>query len=282
MEIEATFVRDIANSPRFEYSGGGVIAMHPRQGTWRTLPVSLVAQIEQGHVWVYRAGEDPYEVKAGEVCCLPPGVPHKIDNLWQGTNLSRWSHFNIFTMGSVDLMTLVDTPQVLTGKIAEKIGNLNEEMAILFSLEKPEFRHLMQRQMLGFQLMDIVFSASRANVQAQRLLPYMERLSPVLTYMHDNMLNPMTREELANLVNLSPTRFYALFKEAVGVSPTDYIQNVRMQQAQRLLLNSGVSVHDIARSCGYPNAFYFSRLFKRRFGISPLQYRKNIGITMSS
>jgi AraC family transcriptional regulator of arabinose operon len=277
MSLLTSFFRDNENSPRFSYNGGGVTAMQKEPGTWRVLPISLVAQIKYGDVWVYQEGEEPYVIGAGEAICIPAGVHHKIDNHWEGINSSRWCHMNVFILGSVDMMTLVDIPRIFSGKTAQLIGDINEELTAIYSLEQPEFKHILRQQMLGYQLAEIVVGASKANAQAQRLLPYLERLSPVLNYIQENLMHPLSREELANQVFLSPSRFYALFKEAFGISPTDYIQGARMQQAQRLLLNAGLSVHDVAESCGYPNAFHFSRLFKKRFGMSPLQYRRSIG-----
>lgn len=252
--------------------------MQKESGLWRTMPFSVVAQIKYGEVWISRDDDKAsYMLQAGDAVCLAPGIRHKIDNQWDGINVSRWCHINVFILGAVDIMNLIDIPPVFRGETAQLIGDINEEMAALSSMEKPEFRHLMRKQMLGYQLAEVIVSAGSTNLHAQRLLPHLERISPVLSYIHENMTHPMSREELAHLIYLSPSRFYALFKDALGISPTDYIQSVRMQQAQRMLLNSGLNVHDIAASCGYPNAFHFSRLFKKRFGASPLQYRKNVG-----
>jgi AraC-like DNA-binding protein len=165
---------------------------------------------------------------------------------------------------------------ILTGNTALEAGDVCEELDRLYNLEQPAMAAMMRRQSQGYRLAELVVSASSMEPKTQRLLPYLERLSPVLAYIHENLAQPLTREELAAVLHLSPSRFYVLFKEALGVSPTEYLQALRIQHAQRLLLNSDLSVSEIGAGSGYPDEFHFSRLFRRRCGISPLQYRKSI------
>ncbi len=69
------------------------------------------------------------------------------------------------------------------------------------------------------------------------------------------------------------------FKEETGMTPLEYLTNMRMNYAQGLLLQETyVSVVDVAEKCGYGDSFYFSRLFKKKFGVSPLKYRRDFGM----
>lgn len=83
----------------------------------------------------------------------------------------------------------------------------------------------------------------------------------------------VTVDELAAHAHLSVSRFSHLFTEVVGASPNQRIVAARMESARALLETSDLSVADIARRCGYPNQYYFSRVFRARFGSSPRTYR---------
>jgi AraC-like DNA-binding protein len=271
-----TFPRDIEGSLRIEYDSGDVTEMTTGHTTgWRTLPFLLTTQpIGQGTL-VQRADRGKYSLKSGDTFCLPAGIHHRIDYLGD-IGVSRWSHVNIFILGSIDITALIEIPDFFVGEVAHRIGDIDEELASLHRMDAPELHHIIRRQTLGYQLAETIVAASTINPQTQRLLPYWERLAPVLTYIQENLGQSLSREELANKIHLSPSRFFVLFKEALGISPSDYIQNLRLQQAQRLLMNSLLGIGEIAARCGYPDAFHFSRLFRKRFGISPIQYRKQI------
>lgn len=83
-------------------------------------------------------------------------------------------------------------------------------------------------------------------------------------------------EELAYSSGMSPLDFYNQFKMHTSLSPLQYITKKRMDQARLLLTNSERKVNEIASEVGYKDSYYFSRMFKKNVGISPLIYRKTM------
>ncbi len=86
-----------------------------------------------------------------------------------------------------------------------------------------------------------------------------------------------TVEELAKLCHVSHSHLCHLFQKQANVSPKEYLQQVRMSAACELLENSNLSIGEVAYSCGYSDPLYFSTLFKRRFTVTPTQYRARQG-----
>ena len=82
---------------------------------------------------------------------------------------------------------------------------------------------------------------------------------------------------LAKMENLSVSRYNALFREVMGVSPLEYIIRIRCAFASELLRQTSLSVKEISSTVGYADAHFFSRIFKRCVGESPISYRKKHG-----
>ncbi|MFK7992763.1 MAG: cupin domain-containing protein [Granulosicoccus sp.] len=100
------------------------------------------------------------------------------------------------------------------------------------------------------------------------------RIGPAISYIHDNLTESITIDQLAQLVALSPSRFAALFKASVGISPKAYIGTQRQALAARRLLESKLSIQEIAHECGYRSMPSFSKLFLKQFGCTPSQWRR--------
>ncbi len=79
---------------------------------------------------------------------------------------------------------------------------------------------------------------------------------------------------LAGSLNVERSYLYRLFKEHAGVSPQEYLTEVRMERACELLSAGELSVQAVACSVGYKDALYFSRLFRKRKGTTPSNYRR--------
>ncbi len=93
----------------------------------------------------------------------------------------------------------------------------------------------------------------------------------VLAHFAENI----NRDKMAETVNLSPGYFSNLFRSEVGMSFSDYLIQVRVENAKSLLRRFDLSVDAISRKCGFNSLAHFSRTFKDRCGLSPLKYRKS-------
>ena len=80
-------------------------------------------------------------------------------------------------------------------------------------------------------------------------------------------------EQALEICNLSYSNFAAKFKRMYGKTFTEYLNHIRIASARQMLLNSSDSVSLVSESCGYHDPGYFSRIFRRITGVSPLAYR---------
>ncbi len=106
----------------------------------------------------------------------------------------------------------------------------------------------------------------------------MNELSPierVLLYIDHSSAKDVSLAVAAEKAHLSTSYFCKLFKKETGTNFSDYIVNVRLQEAARLLEQTSLRISEIAERLGYSDLAYFSNCFKKQNGMTPSQYRKN-------
>ncbi len=96
-----------------------------------------------------------------------------------------------------------------------------------------------------------------------------------LQYINDNYMNDISAESIAKQLGYSASYIRAIFKKESGVSLQNKINDTRLENSAFLLKNTSMSVTDIAFHCGFSDSNYFSTIFKKKYGISPLAYRKS-------
>ena len=95
-------------------------------------------------------------------------------------------------------------------------------------------------------------------------------------YLNENYQKPLTLPEVAGMFRISPHYLSRLFKQTTGFSFSDYLNLLRVKEAQRLLRESEESITDIAWLAGFSNFSHFGKMFKRTVQVSPRVYRTGI------
>ena len=98
--------------------------------------------------------------------------------------------------------------------------------------------------------------------------------SKIVSFLQENFTENFSVDELCKRFFLSEKTLYKIVKESTGVTVNGYVTGLRMQKARELLESTDVSVTEVASETGYYDYNYFIRVFRKSFGISPLQYRK--------
>ena len=101
-----------------------------------------------------------------------------------------------------------------------------------------------------------------------------EQIRPVLAYVDHHCRESITLDDVAEVVHVSPSRVRHVFKDVTGVSFKEYVTQVRVAEARRLLLGTDLSVADIARAVSYTNLHQFYKVFYRSCAMSPGEYRR--------
>lgn len=119
--------------------------------------------------------------------------------------------------------------------------------------------------------MDLILAPFFSDVNADR--HNLLKFEGVLRYIDENYTKDIRLCELASLMNISTMYFSNYFKQVFHISPKQYILNKRLGESQRLLLESELSIKEIAYAVGFENESYFSEYFSKKVGISALRFR---------
>ncbi|BCG60176.1 helix-turn-helix transcriptional regulator [Paenibacillus sp. URB8-2] len=92
-------------------------------------------------------------------------------------------------------------------------------------------------------------------------------------YMEIHYAEGITVERVSEYVGIDRTHFTKQYRKAYGITPIQFIQELKMKEARSLLEQTSYTLSEIAHSVGYPDIFSFSKAFKKRLGVAPTQYR---------
>lgn len=147
------------------------------------------------------------------------------------------------------------------------------------SLPEPEnylqiLRHMMLLQPIAqnrAKLMSLTYELfHRMDTEQAR---FFDPIQPSVEYLHRNFFrNDLTNTSLALVSGVSEVYFRKRFTLRFGVSPHQYLLDLRIQRAKQLLAEGEQAVSQIAEACGFSNVYHFSRTFKTHVGITPTQY----------
>jgi AraC-like DNA-binding protein len=101
-----------------------------------------------------------------------------------------------------------------------------------------------------------------------------DSIALALEFMKNNLAEPLTRDEVARACNMSYGYFSKIFHQKTGYTFTDLLNKFRIEKACTLFDQSGLNINQVALECGFTDQSYFSKVFRRYHGISPMAYRR--------
>jgi AraC-like DNA-binding protein len=241
-----------------------------------------------GGTGVHITGTDSYELQTGDTFVIGGDRPH--DYL----NIDNLSLINILFVPSELPLSLGDL-QSLSGYHAlftlEPAWRSQHNFASRLQLSPAELaealrmvaklEHELSERRLGFRLMamalmlELVTFLSRKYTESRSLTSQtLIRIGETISYIHRNLDRPITLKELVAMSEMSRSNFLRMFEAAIGTSPIDYLIQLRIDEASRLLSSTERSITDIAFAVGFQDSNYFSRQFRKTLGLSPRSYRQ--------
>ena len=227
-----------------------------------------------------------FHAKAGDIFFIMPGRLHAIE---QYNNNSMEYENILFNMN----MLMCGSNDVCTRDFFKPILKRNINIPVLLTSAHPvytpvascidEIDNLRQTLPYGvtlaikgclFKMFFILLSTKCPDTALKYPQKTVEKLKSLLKFVEENYMNKITIAMAAKHLNYSESHFMKFFKQSMGTSFTDYLNDYRLNAAQRLLTDTSEDITGIALNCGFDNISYFNRLFKRKYGTTPHKYRK--------
>jgi len=124
------------------------------------------------------------------------------------------------------------------------------------------------REVCNAKLKEILILVHRNDLNKSSII------NEIISYIHENFQKELTNRELAEIAGYHEFHLNKLFINHTGTTMHNYILNIRINEAKRLIMNSDLSFSQIALQVGFNNYTYFSSYFKKIVGMTPFQYKK--------
>lgn len=164
------------------------------------------------------------------------------------------------------------------GKLALPIPSL-EYVESLIAVMIEEYHGQLQgyQTMLLSRFTELVVYLSRHYDTQEKGMEgnHLMHLANAISYMEDHYLEPLTLEEIAGKSNISVRHLNRIFRSYYQMTPIAYMLTLRLERACSLLKHSGLTITQISYECGFNDSNYFTRQFRKAYGVSPKVYRQN-------
>lgn len=226
---------------------------------------------------IYKTNGKIYRLSAGDAFLITPNTPI----YYEADQKYPWSYTWIGFQG-IKIQQYFERTSLLNHPCFhydtdDRVRLCHEEIYKAYHLSKN--RDLMLNSILYEYLYLLATKYPQKNIS-----PEMKKRSYVedsLQYIENNYDHTFSIQEIADVLGLERSYLYRLFKNMTGFSPQEYLLDYRIRKACELLQNTDLPIAHIARSVGYEDSLYFSRLFKQHMKSSPSSYghKKNIEIS---
>ena len=153
-------------------------------------------------------------------------------------------------------------------KNAEQLAILLEEE---FINKKAEYEEISKNMFLALVSLISRYCSSKNKISSGSSV---EIIASVATYMENNYADAIKLEDLASLTHYSCRHFTRLFQEHFRTSPMTYLNSIRMYKAGNMIIKTSLSIEEVAHRSGFEDSGHFCRQFKRHYGLTPKQWRK--------
>jgi len=227
-----------------------------------------------------------FEVSTGDIIFVLPGQVHSIEqksgysmeyeniifkpSLLKAVNqdLCYKNYLEPFFNGKIDFSCYITPDQ----SDYTQINYCIEQIDLLCSHRLDGYQLAVKG--LLFTLFFLLISKHPPKVFSSKEQKNLDKIKLILSYIQENYSHTITVKAAADICHYSESHFMKFFKDCIGISFTQYLNDYRLRIAAQTLREKDDNILDIAASTGFENLSYFNRAFKRKYLVSPGQYRK--------
>jgi AraC-like DNA-binding protein len=259
------------------------IKQHELSHQWymnnRILRHSVLWYVEKG-TFSLKVNQVPYSCKEGHICLMPANVAiscRAISNEVRLTSINFDAEISF--LSSRCWGHVLNMPVVFQDRRTE-MEPVIEEMLRCMGDSSPYLSLLMQSSLLRI----LYVLLQQGTTAEQTLSAYHNMDKRIHAIIHHLLSHPNQMpevQELAELVQVSESHLRKLFIQDTGQAPLHFVHHLKIEQAKKLLSTTNKPISQISDELGVMNANYFTRMFKSKSGLTPLQYRQQFGLWLN-
>lgn len=271
---------------KVDYQNNSPIILHTNKEVdsypahWHTA-VETIMPIS--NIYTVVIGKTTYLLHEGDILIIPPGELHELIAPNDGTRQILLFDYSLINglKGISNIFTVLNQPRLITSRNEPEI---NAELVKIFheitneynsnkSLKEAAIYSLIIKMfvILGRKYMNTehIFPDVKLNKQKE----YIEKFNLIFDYINENFMEEISLDTIADVAGFSKFHFSRLFKQFTDMSFYDYLNQRRVKEAERLLLNPNLSITEVAMRSGFSSISTFNRVFKTFKQCTPTEFK---------
>lgn len=247
---------------------------------WHTA-VEIIMPIKNYYTVVI--GKTSYLLQEGDILVIPPGELHELIAPKEGFRRILLFDYSLISnlKGITNIFTVLNQPRLITYRNAPET---NEELIKLYDEITDEYtsNNALKEAAIYSLIIKMFVIMGRKYMNTEYIFPdvklnkqkeYIEKFNLIFDYINDNYMEEISLDTIADVAGFSKFHFSRLFKQFTDMSFYDYLNQRRVKEAEKLLLNPSLSITEVAMRSGFSSISTFNRVFKNFKECTPTEFK---------
>ena len=247
---------------------------------WHTA-IEMIMPI--GNIYTICIGRTTYTLQEGDILIIPPGELHELIAPSWGVRRILLIDFSLISnlKGLTNILTILNQTRLITPDTAPDI---HSRMIELFDRIEEEYRssNTLREAAIYALIIQMFVVTSRSYRNTENIFPdvklnkqreYIEKFNLIFDYINHNFSDAITLDTIADVAGFSKFHFSRLFKQYTDLSFYDYLNQRRVKEAEKLLLDPNLSITEVAMRSGFSSIATFNRVFKGFKECTPTEFK---------
>lgn len=271
---------------KVDYENNSSILLHINHETenytthWHTA-IELIMPVT--NYYTVTIGKTSYCLSEGEILIIPPGELHELIAPEEGTRRILLFDFSLISnlRGFSNIASVLNQPRLINETTAPEIlpqlQNLFDEITSEYNS-----KNTLREAAIYALIIQMFVLLGRKYMSTENLFPdvkvnkqkeYIEKFNLIFDYINNNFMEDISLEVIADVAGFSKFHFSRLFKQFTDISFYDYLNQRRVKEAEKYLLNPSLSITEIALRSGFSSISTFNRVFKSFKECTPTEFK---------
>ncbi len=232
--------------------------------------------------YIVRFGKKEYKVRKNEMVLLQKAIVIEYEKFGESDSEYTLDYMMFFLKDELlnDFLNISNIKYSCPSELVPvTVHSSNERLQSYITSLKPYFKESekIEDELIKLKLFELLFNIVNADEKLLYQFLQLKRREPssIVKVIEENLMNPVSLNDLAYLSGKSLSTFKREFQAIYNEPTFQWIRNRRLEKAKELLMSSGLSVTDACFATGVENVAHFSKSFKKKYGVSPSEIKKS-------